>query len=71
MIRWKDGQRRAVALIQKEATATGRSTAQVGTVWYWLVKSVHQKQDRSLLPTDEEYHLATLEGVRDFLDRVT
>jgi hypothetical protein len=64
MIRWKDGQRRAVALIQAE----GKPNA--GTVWYWLVKSVHQRQDRSLLPTDEEYRLAALEGVRDFLDRV-
>lgn len=37
------------------------------TIWYRLLKSVKQKQDRSLLPSDEEYSLAGLNGVRDFV----
>lgn len=64
LIRWKEGQRRAIALIQAE----GKSGA--GTVWYWLVKSVFQPQDRSLLPSDEQYRLAALQGVRDYVDRL-
>jgi hypothetical protein len=38
-----------------------------GTVWYWLVKSVFQRQDRTLLPNDEQYWLAALEGVHDYM----
>ena len=66
MIRWKDGQRRAVALVQSH----GQGKEKTVTVWYWLVKSVHQKQDRTLLPSDEEYRLSALAGVRDFVDRL-
>jgi|SRR5581483_8260944 len=64
LIRWKDGERRAVALIQAE----GKPGA--GTVWYWLVKSVFQPQDRSLLPSDEQYRLAALQGVREYVDQL-
>jgi hypothetical protein len=50
-----------VALIQAE----GKPGA--GTVWYWLVKSVFQRQDRTLLPNDEQYRLAALEAVHDYM----
>lgn len=60
MIRWKDGQRRAIAL--------GQKAGEQFTVWYWLVKSVRQKQDRTLLPSDEEFRLAALAGIRDSID---
>jgi hypothetical protein len=40
------------------------------SVWYQLVRSVHQKQDRSLLPSDEEYMQAALEGVREYIDLI-
>jgi len=36
--------------------------------WYALVKSVTQKQDRTLLPSDEELRLAAFQGVRDYVD---
>ena len=36
--------------------------------WYLLVPRVHQAQDRSLLPSDEEYTQAAREGTRDFVD---
>lgn len=66
MVRFIGGERRAVAL----ATKTGAGADRVETVWYWLVQSVTQKQDRTLLPSDEEYRLAALAGVRDFVDRL-
>ena len=66
MIRMVDGLRRAVALARVE----GEGKDKTETVWYWLVTSVTQKQDRTLLPSDEEYRLAALAGVRDFVDRV-
>ena len=40
------------------------------TVIYALVPSVRQKQDRTLLPSDEGYEQAGAAGVRDWLDTV-
>lgn len=34
-------------------------------LWYALVESVTQRQDRTLLPSDEAYSLACLQGARD------
>lgn len=39
-----------------------------GTVWYVLVRRVTQKQDRSLLPSDEQFRIAAQEGARDYVD---
>jgi len=39
-----------------------------GTVWFVLVRSVHQKQDRTLLPSDEEIAIAADMGVRAFIE---
>jgi len=36
--------------------------------WYLLVPHVHQKQDRSLLPSNEEYTDAAKQGARDYVD---
>lgn len=36
--------------------------------WYLLVPHVHQKQDRTLLPSDREYRAAAVMGARDFVD---
>jgi hypothetical protein len=66
MIRWKGGERRAVALAQ----VTGKGKERTETVFYWLVKSVTQKQDRTLLPSDDEYELSGLAGVRDYVDQL-
>ena len=75
VIRWKDGEHRAVTLIQRETTVAGGDDsdsrrAATSTVWYWLVKSVTQPQDRTLLPSDEEYPLAAPEGIRDYVDEI-
>jgi len=35
--------------------------------WYLLVPSVHQAQDRSLLPSDTEYERAAVDGAIDYL----
>lgn len=45
----------------------GGGVAAAVTWWYLLVTHVHQKQDRSLLPSDDEYHQAMSEGVEDYL----
>lgn len=39
-----------------------------GTVWYVLVRSVTQRQDRTLLPTDSEITDAALAGVGYYID---
>ncbi len=52
--------------------------AQVGTLrkrgkdgkahaWFALVKQVNQKQDRSILPTDQQLEAAGLQGVNDYV----
>ncbi len=66
IVRNIQGVRRAIAL----GKVSGKGKDRVETVWYWLVKSVTQKQDRSLLPSDEEYRLAALAGARDYVDRL-
>lgn len=38
-----------------------------GTVYYWLRKSVSQKQDRTLLPPDDDYTAAAVAGIKDYL----
>jgi hypothetical protein len=83
MFRVKDGQRRPVALVERKASeikygrlkkdgsrSVTHTASRIGRVWYWLVKSVRQKQDRSLLPSDEKYRLSALAGVRDYVDRL-
>jgi hypothetical protein len=39
-----------------------------GVVYYWLVKSVFQKQDRTLLPSDDLYKAAAEEGAVSYLE---
>jgi len=53
-----------VALIQTE----GKPGA--GTVWYLLVKNVFNQQDAAAA-ADEQYRLAALEGMRDYIDRLS
>ena len=38
--------------------------------WYLLVPSVHQAQDRSLLPSDTEYERAAVDGAINYLEFV-
>lgn len=63
IVRSIEGEKRAIGLGKKDAAGTE-------TVWYWLVKSVTQTQDRTLLPSDEEYRLAALAGIGDYIDRL-
>lgn len=37
-------------------------------VWFWLVDKVHQKQDRTLLPSDDQYLAAAEQGAIAYLD---
>ena len=45
-----------------------KSGQQPACVFYWLVKSVSQPQDRTLLPGDDAILRAAMTGVRDFVD---
>jgi hypothetical protein len=64
MVRWIDGSRRAVAM----AMSSGTGKEKTETVWYWLVKSVTQRQDRTLLPSDEEYGTVAQAGISEYID---
>lgn len=56
----KDGTRQVKAF----SSSTGL------TAIYWLVAGVHQKQDRSLLPSDEAIVAAAREGAQDYIEIV-
>lgn len=66
IIRFIDGSRRAIGL----GKVTGKGKERKETIWYWLVKSVRQKQDRTLLPSDQEYEIVALAGTRDYIDKL-
>jgi hypothetical protein len=56
---------KATALLgRREGTGKGASV----TWLYMLVRSVFQKQDRTLIPTDDEYGVAAKLGVRNYVD---
>lgn len=42
-------------------------TAGRAPIYYWLKKMVTQKQDRSLLPSDQDYAAAALQGIKNFV----
>lgn len=45
----------------------GSRTVAGGMIFYWLVKSVSQEQDRSLLPSNNEIAYAGASGARDYV----
>jgi len=64
------GQTRAVALVEaaaKSPRARGLATASAGgKVFFWLVQSVTQKPDPSVLPTDQEMKDAASAGANEY-----
>jgi hypothetical protein len=47
-----------------------KATEGVGTLWYWLVKSVTQDEDRRALPENAVIDQRINESLSDLLDRV-
>jgi hypothetical protein len=83
LIRWRDGQRRAVALVERAATeiSFGRKRkdgsrkvtpgeSRGGRVWYWLVKSVTQRRDDRALPDEKAFSAALIDEAKEYLDRL-
>lgn len=50
-----------------ESTGGGRGVKAKLKIWYSLVPVVHQKQDRTILPSDAQLESAALQGVEDYL----
>ncbi len=66
------GQTRPVALVEPEATqpARGVKTDSVGgKIFFWLVKSVTQPADPSVLPTDDEFRDTAIGAAQDYFER--
>ena len=59
--------RKASGYGTESKAAKADATKQRPPVYYWLKKSVTQKQDRTLLPSNELIQTAAEEGVRDWL----
>lgn len=83
LIRMISGERRVIALaenlaseikfgrLKKDGSRTVTQTAsRIGTIWYWLVKSVNQPKDQRALPTNEEFEQALLEEAETYARRI-
>lgn len=68
MIRWMNGERRAVALMERKSTDVKSRTESGGKVFYWLVESVHQKKDERALPGRAKMEAALAEEAGFFLE---
>jgi hypothetical protein len=78
LIRWRRGVRRAIALVERQATllrdrkdgaATEKKGELVGgRVFYWLVESVRQKKDPRALPTREKMETALREEAQIYVE---
>jgi hypothetical protein len=81
LIRYFNGSRRAIALVERKATQVGfggkrkdgsravKKGAEVGgKVFYWLVESVRQKKDPRALPTREKMEGALREEAGFFME---
>jgi hypothetical protein len=69
VIMWRRlaGQTRPVALVEATPFTRGIKTDRVGgRVFFWLVKSVSQKADPSVLPTDQEMIDAANAGANEY-----
>lgn len=80
LVRYVNGERRAVALVERKASAIkyGRKrkdgtrkitqTASIlgGAVWYWLVKSVTQRKDERALPDAKGFRRELIEQTREY-----
>lgn len=58
-----------LALIKAEQSslADRKESGGRSEVYYWLKKSVTQKQDRTLLPPDDDYATAAVQGIKAYL----
>jgi hypothetical protein len=81
LIRFVNGKRRAIALVERQATQVSFGRPKVdgtrtvkrgdevgGTVFYWLVESVRQKKDPRALPTRETMEAALREEARIYVE---
>jgi len=60
------GNKRPVALAKPGGGKKGEGL----TVYYWLVRAVHQVQDRTLLPSDEMLTKSALDASKGYIGRV-
>jgi hypothetical protein len=67
MIRWINGSRRAVALMERRATDVKTKGESGGTVFYWLVESVRAKKDPKALPERDKFEGALVDEAREFV----
>jgi hypothetical protein len=84
LVRWMNGKRRAIALVEREASNIkyGRKrkdgtrsvthvSSSIGGVIYWLVEKVHQNEDPRALPSREKMETALRDEAKDYVDGLT
>lgn len=66
-LRWRNTTLKTAAGGRQKQKTAAAGAQHGGKIFYWLVKSVHQTQDRTLLPADSAITEAALGGVRDYV----
>lgn len=59
--------RMALVKAEQSSLADRKESGGRSEVYYWLKKSVTQKQDRTLLPPDDDYASAAVQGIKAYL----
>ena len=59
--------RMALVKAEQSSTADRKESGGRSEVYYWLKKSVTQKQDRTLLPPDDDFASAAVQGIKAYL----
>lgn len=59
--------RLALVKAEQSSLADRKESGGRSEVYYWLKKSVTQKQDRTLLPPDDDYTTAAVQGIKAYL----
>lgn len=68
LIRWMNGKRRAIALVERKATHIAGRQEVGGQVFYWLVEKIHQRKDPRALPTREKMEKALREEAQIYVE---
>jgi hypothetical protein len=84
LIRWMNGTRRAIALVERRASnivygrarkdgsrSVTHTSSSIGGVIFWLVEKVHQNKDPKALPSREKMERALREEAGFFLEDLT
>lgn len=69
LIRYRDGAPRAIALVDRQRSNTSTRETTGGDIYFWLVKSVTQAADSTVLPSEDTIAADALQAISSYVDR--